>query len=356
MDSKVLIQQNDDSRLQTDNEQKLKLLCFDLNKFSPLSRFLLCCLTVFIFFLAYGYFQELIFTLEGFKPYGWYLTQIQFLYYTIFGWIEMKLKKIEQRRIPMRTYIILAFLTLGTMGFSNSSLGYLNYPTQVIFKCCKLVPVLIGSVLIQGKKYGILDYLAAITMCIGLTFFILADSKTSPNFNTVGVIMISLALLCDAMIGNIQEKAMKSFQATNTEVVLYSYSIGFVYLSIIMILTGQFTKGFNFCIKHPVETYGYGLLFSFTGYMGIQAVLILVKTCGAPTAATVTTARKAVTMVFSFILFSKPFVFQYLWSGIIVLFGIYLNVYSKKYPNFNIYSMANIFKRQTQAKHFSAIV
>lgn len=59
-----------------------------------------------------------------------------------------------------------------------------------------------------------------------------------------------------------------------------------------------------------METYGYGLLFSFTGYMGIQAVLILVRTCGALTAATVTTTRKAVTMVFSFILFSKPFVFQ----------------------------------------------
>lgn len=47
--------------------------------------------------------------------------------------------------------MIIAFLTVGTMGLSNTSLGYLNYPTQVIFKCCKLIPVMIGGVFIQGK-------------------------------------------------------------------------------------------------------------------------------------------------------------------------------------------------------------
>lgn len=53
-------------------------------------------------------------------------------------------------RIPYKTYMIIALLTVGTMGLSNTSLGYLNYPTQVIFKCCKLIPVMIGGVFIQG--------------------------------------------------------------------------------------------------------------------------------------------------------------------------------------------------------------
>lgn len=48
--------------------------------------------------------------------------------------------------------MIIAFLTVGTMGLSNTSLGYLNYPTQVIFKCCKLIPVMIGGVFIQGQQ------------------------------------------------------------------------------------------------------------------------------------------------------------------------------------------------------------
>jgi len=34
-------------------------------------------------------------------------------------------------RIPMPTYVVISLLTVTTMGFSNLSLEYLNYPTQV---------------------------------------------------------------------------------------------------------------------------------------------------------------------------------------------------------------------------------
>lgn len=155
----------------------IKVLCFDLTRFTNRTQFLLCCAGVFALYLIYGYLQELIFTLDGFKPFGWFLTLIQFGYYTIFGYLERQLTEPNghKRAIPLKTYNLLAFLTLGTMGLSNSSLGYLNYPTQVIFKCCKLVPVLIGSILIQKKWHGPLDFIAAFAMCIGLTAFTLGS-------------------------------------------------------------------------------------------------------------------------------------------------------------------------------------
>lgn len=67
---------------------------------------------------------------------------------------------------------------------------------------------------------------------------------------------------------------------------------------------------FPFASQYPLQTYGYAFLFSLSGYLGIQFVLTLVRTCGAPLAATVTTARKAVTIIISFIFFAKPFSIQ----------------------------------------------
>ncbi|XP_011302771.1 adenosine 3'-phospho 5'-phosphosulfate transporter 2 isoform X2 [Fopius arisanus] len=294
------------------------------------TRFIWCSAGVFFFYILYGYLQELIFTLDGFRSYGWFLTLIQFAYYTLFGWLECKLKGVK-RRIPLSTYMMLALLTLGTMGFSNSSLGYLNYPTQVIFKSCKLIPVLIGGIIIQGKKYGPLDFIAAGLLCIGLVLFTLTDSMVSPRFNIIGVAIIICALLCDSVIGNVQEKTMKQHKATNTEVVLYSYGLGFLYLFIILMVTGELHKGATFSSNHPMETYGYALLFSLSGYLGIQIVLTLVQTHGAFVAATVTTCRKAVTILISFLFFYKPFTMQYIWSGMLVLLGLYLNIYSKQY-------------------------
>lgn len=43
---------------------------------------------------------------------------------------------------------------------------------------------------VLGKKYGPLDVLACVLMSIGLTFFILADSKTQPSFNYLGTFVV----------------------------------------------------------------------------------------------------------------------------------------------------------------------
>ena len=124
------------------------VLCFDLVYFTRPAQFVILSFGVFFFYLLYGYYQELIFSLPGFSGYGWYLTLIQFGYYSVFGkvgllflfanealfvlliQVEMFLRQ-EERKVPLKTYTLLALTTVATMGFSNASLGHLNYPTQV---------------------------------------------------------------------------------------------------------------------------------------------------------------------------------------------------------------------------------
>lgn len=56
-------------------------------------------------------------------------------------------------------------------------------------------------------------------MSLGLILFTLADNQVSPNFDFRGYLMISVALIADAVIGNVQEKIIKKYDATNTEIV-----------------------------------------------------------------------------------------------------------------------------------------
>ena len=88
--------------------------------------------------------MEQIFRIPGLKKEGLYLTLVQFIFYTIFAKADLY-RQGHSRQISFKTYLILAGATMTTMGLSNASLGYLNYPTQVVFKCCKLIPVLIGE-------------------------------------------------------------------------------------------------------------------------------------------------------------------------------------------------------------------
>lgn len=63
-----------------------------------------------------------------------------------------------------------------------------------------------------------------------------------------------------------------------------------------------------------------------------------------------TTGRKAMTVVLSFLFFAKPFTFQYIWSGLLVVLGIFLNVYSKNMDKIRLPSVYNMIKKAMDMK------
>ncbi|GAV03291.1 hypothetical protein RvY_13736 [Ramazzottius varieornatus] len=350
------------------NRDDNRICCFiHIDRFSPAAKFFICSGGIFGCFMIYGYVQEMMFRIEGYKDFGWYLTLMQFLQYTLFSFMERKATMSDMtRKIPVRYYLVIGFLAMATIGLSNVSLAYLNYPTQVVFKCCKLIPVLVGGVLIQGKKYGMLDILAACCMSIGLIFFVLADNKVQPNFNMTGVLFVCLALTADAAIGNIQEKAVRLYHGNTLEVVYFTHLIGAVYVFAGLLITGEFFRAFTYCYDNP-KFYAYAALFGATGYIGVQMVLTMVVSFGAFIAMSVTTFRKALSIVISFLAFSKPFTLQYLWAGGVVLLGVYLNVYSRNQEEMRGYlirflrSIASVFcifsrRRHHNSKQFPQVV
>ncbi|XP_059580422.1 adenosine 3'-phospho 5'-phosphosulfate transporter 2 isoform X2 [Alligator mississippiensis] len=354
------------------------VLGMNLSKFNKPTQFFICVFGVFMFYLIYGYLQELIFSVEGFKPFGWYLTLVQFGFYSIFGLIELQLIQDKRRRIPGKTYMVIAFLTVATMGLSNTSLGYLNYPTQVIFKCCKLIPVMIGGVFIQGKRYNIADVSAAMCMSLGLIWFTLADSTVAPNFNLTGFVFL-FNRFCVHFIGidmhwwikscnNILLEAVQLVARgpymTHKELSCSPWAPAWLLVTPISqaakaaivselplpLLASVFCTHSMEQDEHPVQTYGYAFFFSLTGYFGISFVLALIKIFGALLAVTVTTGRKAMTIVLSFLFFAKPFTFQYVWSGLLVVAGIFLNVYSKNMDKFKLPSIRSLWSRTLEER------
>jgi len=54
---------------------------------------------------------------------------------------------------------------------SNWALMYVNYPTQVLAKSCKMIPVMIFGVLLAKKKYPLFKYVTVIAITLGITIF-----------------------------------------------------------------------------------------------------------------------------------------------------------------------------------------
>lgn len=83
---------------ETSKKDTVNILCLDLTRYGQLTQFLCCCVCVFVCYLAYGYYVELIFTDPLVKPISLYITLIQFLLTALLSYIESWMREPIKRQ------------------------------------------------------------------------------------------------------------------------------------------------------------------------------------------------------------------------------------------------------------------
>ncbi|XP_059444850.1 UDP-galactose/UDP-glucose transporter 4-like [Corylus avellana] len=284
-------------------------------------QFLICSSGFFFGYLVNGICEEFVYNRLKFS-YGWYFTFVQGFVYLIL----MSLQGFSTKQMvnPWKTYVKLSAVLMGSHGLTKGSLAFLNYPAQIMFKSTKVLPVMIMGAFIPGlrRKYPLHEYISAMLLVLGLILFTLADAQTSPNFSIFGVLMISGALIMDAFLGNLQEAIFTmNPDTTQTEMLFCSTVVGLPFLVPPMILTGELFRAWNSCSQHP---YVYGVLVfeAMATYIGQVSVLSLIAIFGAATTAMITTARKAVTLLLSYLIFTKPLTEQHATGLLLIAMGI----------------------------------
>lgn len=306
-------------------DQARSLLGISLTGRPTWQQFLICSSGFFFGYLVNGICEEYVYNRLSFS-YGWYFTFVQgFVYLAL---ITLQGFTTKQMVNPWRTYVKLSAVLMGSHGLTKGSLAYLNYPAQIMFKSTKVLPVMVMGAFIPGlrRKYPAHEYISALLLVIGLILFTLADANSSPNFNVIGIVMIVSALVMDSFLGNFQEAIFTtSPETTQMEMLFCSTIVGMPFLLAPMIFTGELFRAWSSCSEHP---YVYGVLVfeAMATFVGQVSVLSLIALFGAATTAMVTTARKAVTLLLSYLIFTKPLTEQHGSGLLLIAMGIILKL------------------------------
>ncbi|KAJ1426848.1 UAA transporter [Sesbania bispinosa] len=306
-------------------EQARSLFGISLSDRPRWQQFLICSSGFFFGYLVNGICEEYVYNRLHFS-YGWYFTFVQGFVYLFLIYLQGFTSK--QMVNPWKTYVKLSAVLMGSHGLTKGSLAFLNYPAQIMFKSTKVLPVMIMGAFIPGlrRKYPVHEYLSAILLVVGLILFTLADAQTSPNFSVIGVIMIFGALVMDSFLGNLQEAIFTmNPETTQMEMLFCSTVVGLPFLIPPMLFTGELFKAWTSCSQHP---YVYGVLVfeAMATFIGQVSVLSLIAIFGAATTAMITTARKAVTLLLSYLIFTKPLTEQHGSGLILIAMGITLKM------------------------------
>ncbi|CAI0470582.1 unnamed protein product [Linum tenue] len=124
------------------------------------------------------------------------------------------------------------------------------------------------------------------------------------------------------------------FKSTKMEMLFCSSIVGLPFLIPPMLLTGELFRAWTSCSQHP---YVYGVLVfeAMATFIGQVSVLSLIALFGAATTAMVTTARKAVTLLLSYLIFTKPLTEQHGTGLLLIAMGITIKLLPDQGPNPN---------------------
>ena len=131
---------------------------------------------------------------------------VNYLYAFIMSFIFPTTEKDTTRS----SYYAMCSLTyLAAMVTSNKALSWVNYPTQVIGKSCKPIPVMVLGVLVGRKRYPLLKYLFILMIVAGVAMFMYKDgskkgAQGGEGLIGVGEILLLVSLTCDGLTGAVQ--------------------------------------------------------------------------------------------------------------------------------------------------------
>ena len=207
--------------------------------------------------------------------------------------------------------LIALYTSLGKFAYK-----YVNYATGTVLKSAKLIPVMVVSVVWLRRKYEPTDYVACFLLVAAACEFGLGEHENSdktenPSENyAFGVALSLITIGIGAFQSNVTDRILRDYGATVGENMLWTNAVGAVFIFFFVVILEP--HAFMFFWETPL----YFMLLTFRSvsfFVGAWLYTVIVKYFGAVAAVAVTTTRKLLTVIGSFVFFSsdKPFTTTY---------------------------------------------
>jgi len=212
--------------------------------------------------------------------------------------------------IPHRDIFVSGISQMFAMAGSNEALRYVSYPTQVLGKSCKMVPVMAGSIVLGGKAYSATEYVQVLLITLGVCMFnLLGKKKKAGEDSTLGLLLIGFSLIMDAVTGGLQDKVKKRTKELNPdagekpvptmhESMFWTNFSGCLVAIALAGVTGQVTGGYAFCQRNPEVLWAI-LIYSLASAVGQNFIYYTITQFNPLVLTTVTTTRKIFTTIYS---------------------------------------------------------
>ncbi|KAF9219246.1 UDP-galactose transporter, partial [Gyrodon lividus] len=240
--------------------------------------------------------------------------------------------------------------------FGFAALSYITYPTMVLGKSCKLVPVMLMNVVLYRRRFARHKYLVVALVTTGISVFMFfgneKPSKATSNGNAesqsqyaqfIGIAYLLINLILDGAINSTQDEIFSKHKVSGQQMMFWinafctalSMALGTLPLPHIPVLhpssgsQSEFVSALAFIRSHP-SIIGPLVQFSLTGALGQLFIFETLQHFGSLTLVTITLTRKMFTMILSVVVYNHKLTLGQWLGAAIVFAGISIEAIVKR--------------------------
>ena len=294
---------------------------------------------IYASYLSYGLVQEELYRYRDVHDdsaftYVWFL---QVMESTASVWLGVVGRFVcgGRQDLPIRPFVMSGISQVFAKVFCSLSLAAgTSFPIATLAKSAKIVPVMLGQLILGGSTYNVRDYLFAGLLVTGTLMLSLGTSnrkQSDSSDSTMGIVFMLLSLLMDGCTGGLQKRLKRDTASTppsTYDFLLYTHISMLSTALLVALATSDLWNGILYLQQHPDVGVLVAKLCGLS-VIGQSFIFYVIAVFDPMVCATVTTTRKMWSVLLSIISFHHQLSFMG-YSGLaLALAGLAVELQSK---------------------------
>lgn len=219
-------------------------------------------------YLTWGVLQEKIMT-QKYYNYGngqySYFTNSQYLVFVnrllafLMSLCALQYHRLAmgRHRAPLYKYSYASLSNIMSAWFQYEALKYVNFPTQVLAKSCKIIPVMLMGRLVSRKRYEYYEYFTAFLISLGMGMFMIGSAEgknreytnSAGTLTATGLLLLSMYMIFDSFTANWQDNLFREYRMTPLQMMCGVNLFSTLFTAASLNLQSGFMESFQFIVQ-----------------------------------------------------------------------------------------------------------
>lgn len=293
-------------------------------------------------YLSWGVLQEKVMTQKytSSTSEGAYFKDSQFLVFVnrilafVMATVVIFCSRQPRHKCPLYKYVFCSFSNIMSSWCQYEALKYVSFPSQVLAKASKTIPVMIMGKVVSKTKYEFYEYVTACILSIGMLCFLLDTGEDKGNNAATafsGVILLCSYIAFDSFTSNWQQRLFKVYEVQPIQMMCFVNFFSCIFTFCSLLQHGGLLDSFKFMFVYPSFIVDIVIL-SICSASGQMFIFRTIEEFGPLVFVIISTIRQCFSVLLSCIIYGH----KVNLLGVVGLFLVFFSVLLKVYCGYRI--------------------